>query len=385
MKQRRTESMPPSKSKDSSKPAGKSAKQRTYLSQSDVPLYSLEKALKIPQAIVDNYGKGPATPLEVAAALKVAPANTYFKMQAGASIAYGLTVGGWNAAQIALTPLALKILKPKNEDEPLQGKREALLKPRVIREFLTRYNDSAIPRGDIARNVLEDLNVPRDRTAEVLELILEGARAVGFITESNGKSHANLQGVNPVPVVEDARSDEGEVDRIAELDEPIAIPDMAHTAVAKSADARLTKVFISHGKNQAFIVPIRELLKFGQLEAVVSVEKSTASQPIPQKVMSDMRSCGAAIIHVDGERKLMDLESKEVVALNENVLIEIGAAMALYGERFILLVKDGVKLPSNLQGMYEVRYASEKLDGNETIKLMSSINDMKTKPLPPAP
>jgi predicted nucleotide-binding protein len=75
------------------------------------------------------------------------------------------------------------------------------------------------------------------------------------------------------------------------------------------------------------------------------------------------------------------LESKEVVALNENVLIEIGAAMALYGERFILLVKDGVKLPSNLQGMYEVRYAAEKLDGNETIKLMSSINDMKTKRL----
>jgi hypothetical protein len=28
--------------------------------------------------------------------------------------------------------------------------------------------------------------------------------------------------------------------------------------------------------------------------------------------------------------------------------------------------------------------ASEKLDGNETIKLMSAINDMKTKPLPSA-
>jgi predicted nucleotide-binding protein len=78
----------------------------------------------------------------------------------------------------------------------------------------------------------------------------------------------------------------------------------------------------------------------------------------------------------------MDLESKEVVALNENVLIEIGAAMALYGERFILHVKEGVKLPSNLQGMFEVRYSGDKLDGNETIRLMSSINDMKTKPLP---
>ena len=43
-----------------------------------------------------------------------------------------------------------------------------------------------------------------------------------------------------------------------------------------------------------------------------------------------------------------------------------------------------MKLPSNLQGLFEVRDSGEKLDGNETIKLMSSINDMKTKPLPPA-
>src|SRR5713101_8434258 len=112
------------------KPAAKNAKQRSYLSQTDVPLYSLEKALKIPQAMVDNYGKGPAKPLEVAKVLDVSPTNTYFKMQAGASIAYGLTEGGWNAAQIALTPLALKILKPRNENEPLGARREALLKPR---------------------------------------------------------------------------------------------------------------------------------------------------------------------------------------------------------------------------------------------------------------
>jgi hypothetical protein len=305
-------------------------------------------------------------------------------MHAGASIAYGLTEGGWNAAQIALTPLALMILKPKNEDDPLRGKREALLKPRVIREFLTRYNDAAIPRDDIAHNVLEDLGVPRDRTVDVLKLVMGGAQAVGFITEIKEKKYGNLQGVKPARTAEEAKADQGEGGETPELEEPIVIPDLAPVATATPGDVRLTKVFISHGKNQAFIAPIRELLKFGQLEAVVSVEKSTASQPVTQKVMNDMRSCGAAIIHVDGERKLMDLESKEVVALNENVLIEIGAAMALYGERFILLVKDGVKLPSNLQGMYEVRYAAQKLDGNETINLMSSINDMKTKPLPSA-
>ena len=56
--------------------------------------------------------------------------------------------------------------------------------------------------------------------------------------------------------------------------------------------------------------------------------------------------------------------------------------MALYGETYILLVKDGVKLPSNLQGLFEVRYVGDRLDGNETIKLMNSINDMKTRLLP---
>ena len=147
---------------------------------------------------------------------------------------------------------------------------------------------------------------------------------------------------------------------------------------------RLGRVFISHSRNREFVEPIRQLIKFGNLEAVVSVEQSTVSQPVTQKVMNDMRSCGAAIIHVDSEQKLMEPSdtSKEVIVLNSNVLIEIGAAMALYGERYILLVREGVKLPSNLQGLYEVRYSGDKLDANETIKLMGSINDMKTKPLP---
>lgn len=95
-----------------------------------------------------------------------------------------------------------------------------------------------------------------------------------------------------------------------------------------------------------------------------------------------MRNCGAAIIHVDAERRLMDQEAKEHVELNPNVLIEIGAAMALYGRRFILLVKNGISLPSNLQGLFEVRYEGEALSGDVTIKLLEAINDMKSQSLP---
>ena len=141
-------------------------------------------------------------------------------------------------------------------------------------------------------------------------------------------------------------------------------------------------MFITHGKNTSFLEPIKGLLSFGGLEPVVAVEQQTVSKPVPDKVLEDMRRCGAAIIHVDAERTLMDSEAKEHTLLNENVLIEIGAAMALYGRRFILLVKQGVTLPSNLQGLYEVRYEGDQLDNSTMIKLMEAIKDIKNHELP---
>jgi predicted nucleotide-binding protein len=93
--------------------------------------------------------------------------------------------------------------------------------------------------------------------------------------------------------------------------------------------------------------------------------------------MDDMRSCAAAIIHVGTEMKLLDDGGKEHRSLNENVLIEIGAAMALYKRNFILLVERGLTLPSNLQGLNEVRYDGDRLDYEATMKLLKAFNDFR--------
>jgi len=63
--------------------------------------------------------------------------------------------------------------------------------------------------------------------------------------------------------------------------------------------------------------------------------------------------------------------------LNSNVLIEIGAAMALYGRNFILLVEEGASLPSNLQGLYEVRYEGKSMDAGATMKLLKAFKAFK--------
>ena len=52
--------------------------------------------------------------------------------------------------------------------------------------------------------------------------------------------------------------------------------------------------------------------------------------------------------------------------------------MALYGRKFILLVEKGASLPSNLQGLYEVRHEGGKLDYESTMKLLKAFNDFRS-------
>lgn len=378
-------------------PAQKSPGKRTYISQEDVPYHSLNEALRVGRAIVEEYGGKPCSPLDVAAGLSMAPSSGHFRMTCGASIAYGITEGGCNAKEISLTDLGRRILMTIEEGDDLQAKREAVLRPRVFREFLQKYDQASLPRPEIAVNVLGTLGVPKNRANSVLELILESADEVGFLRQVKDKRYVDLarsgsrvSGGAVKSLDQEERREEPD-SRVPDPPEPadpksnggIGSPILTTSRPGlASPDPANRKVFITHGKNTAFIDPIKRLLAFGELAPVVSVEKQSVSQPVPDKVMNDMRSCSAAIIHVDGEQVLMDKDANEHTVVNPNVLIEIGAAMALYGRRFILLVKDGVKLPSNLQGLYEVRYAGDVLDGAATIKLLEAINDIKNNPLP---
>ncbi|MDR6409676.1 UNVERIFIED_ORG: putative nucleotide-binding protein [Burkholderia sp. 1595] len=362
------------------------------MSQDDVPAYSITEALRVPQAIIDHYGSSATAPIDVASALNLQPASSIFRMLCGAALAYGLTDASAKAASIAPTELAKRILNPLAEGDDLLAKREAVMKPRVLKEFLSKYSGNAVPREDIGQNVLRSMGVPADRAAGVWTLILETADAVGYIRKIKDKSYVHLgAGTAPAPLAPSNGGEQGAPipDPAFELATEVAAPPAASapsSAVVSTPVAKITaqnrKVFITHGKNMAFIEPIKKLLGFGEMIPVVSVEKQSVSMPVPDKVMNDMRDCAAAIIHVDGERQLMDSSANEHTVINENVLIEIGAAMALYGRRFILLVRDGVKLPSNLQGLYEVRYQGDTLDGNVTIKLFEAISAMKSTPLP---
>ena len=135
------------------------------------------------------------------------------------------------------------------------------------------------------------------------------------------------------------------------------------------------RVFITHGRNHKILGQVKELVSYGKLEPVVAMEHETAAKPVPKKVMDDMRTCKAAVIHVSAEKVLYSEHGDIVSQINDNVLIEIGAAMALYGDKFVLLVEEGLELPSNLQGLYECRYSGEELSMPAAMKLLKAFSE----------
>lgn len=355
---------------------------RARVSQTDIPRHTLEDALRIAGALGDQFAKKPTKPYYVADALKISPTSSRWRTLPGASVAFGLTTGGYNALEIALTPLGRRVVAPTTEGDDLTAKREALLKPRVIREFLERYNDNPLPTERIGCNVLEsDMGVAPDAAKKTLDFILAGARSVGLLKDAGGRTYVDLQATSTPPspdpdepsddVEDDVDDDDAGLVFAASEDEgPISPPNPPAPRLNR-------KVFISHGKDRAIVNQLKELLTYGDFEPVVSVERETTSKPVPDKVMDDMRACSAGIIHVGMERRVTDEAGTEHQMLNENVLIEIGAALALYDRRYILLVEQGATLPSNLQGLYQVRYGGTKLDGDATLKLLKAFKNFK--------
>jgi hypothetical protein len=159
------------KATDEPPSAAQPAKRRAYIKQSDIPGASLSEALRVPTAIAEQFGKQPTAPASVALALDLLPRGSQFELLSYAAIAYGLTEGGSKSALISLTDLGTRAVAPLAEGDDVVAMREAFLRPRIIGDFLRRYDGSTLPTDErIARNVLEDLGVPPKRTGEALAM-----------------------------------------------------------------------------------------------------------------------------------------------------------------------------------------------------------------------
>jgi hypothetical protein len=352
---------------------------RNYFKQSEFPLVSLQQAQKIAAAIVDNFAGEGGSPPDVALAIGISPTSSAWPSLAGASIAYGLTAGGVNASAMTITDLGKKLVAPEEEGADITARREAIMRPRLMKEFFEKYRRAKFPNEIIGANVLKAQGIPVDRVENALQIIKENGKYAGVIRDTPTGPFINLDSPGvPAPAATPALPEDDQQDELP----PAADAGRAATTTPKPTsaaafDPKADHVFISHGKQRAIVTQIKELLEFGKFTPVVSVEREATAISVPEKVFEDMRSCAAGIIHVGGEGKYLDPEGNEHTKLNDNVLIEIGAAMALYGKKIILLVEKGVALPSNLQGLYRCEFEGDKLEYDSTMKLLKTFSQFR--------
>lgn len=347
--------------------------------QTNVPSCSVEEALVVPQAIWDNLAGKPCTPLQVCTALNLSPTSSKWRDLSGASIAYGFTSGGWNAKTITLEPLGKRAVAPTEEGDNCLAIREAVQKPTILGRFFEYYSGKKFPKDTIGENMLIDWGVPKERAANVLSLIKENGLFANLLSEIKGSQYITFDDVSSTAIDINIGQDESENEQTLPpaIAEKLDITQASNPIAATPSSTSNNKVFISHGKNRQMVENLKELLKFGSFEPIVSVERESTAISVPEKVFSDMRACCAGIIHIEEEQTLLDANGTEHKVLNENVLIEIGAAIALYGNKIILLCHRGISLPSNLQGLYRCEYDGDKLDYDATMKLLKTFNSFK--------
>lgn len=146
-------------------------------------------------------------------------------------------------------------------------------------------------------------------------------------------------------------------------------------STVKVGSGIVMKIFITHGKNMTLVDQVETMLGLGGFESEVAEDEETAAIPVPEKVFSAMRRCQAGIIIVSADEADKDNAGK--YAINQNVLIEIGAAFVLYDRKVVLVWDKRLPIPSNLQGLYRCEFEGAEFSWTAGMKLMKAIREFR--------
>ncbi len=282
-------------------------------------------------------------------------------MIAGAAVAYGVAEGGAYAERIDLTSLARRIVAPTVEGDDIAAKREALLQPRVIREFLRRYNGSSLPAARIAENVLEELGVPAARTERTFQLIVQSAEALGLLRMINGKAYVEL---DASPTSDEPAGFEPDGDDLGSPDFS-AGDDANRNGDAEPSDlaVALTKprpIFVG-GRKGPSLDQLTKILEEYDLPYRLAEDEANRGRPISQKVAETIRECGAAIIVFTPDEQYFDAEGRPVWKPSENVVHELGAASMQFGHRIVIFREESVTLAVNYSDIGHIVFSKDQL------------------------
>jgi hypothetical protein len=159
-------------------PAGKG--RPSVGSGDNFPRHSLEKALRIPKAILDQHAGKNCSDNE-AAQFVGGTLSGPLQSELASAIKFGL-LDRPTKGQVALTDTARKILRPTSPTQKLEGLREATLHAPVIGDVYKHYRGENLPDPEFFNNALVDqFTVPQAKVTEFRDVFQETLTAAGLL------------------------------------------------------------------------------------------------------------------------------------------------------------------------------------------------------------
>lgn len=150
------------------------------------PRHAVEKALRIPKAILDQNAGKECTVQESAKFLGVGFRGPY-QVEVSSGIKYGLLTRP-SDGRVAVTDRAKQILRPQSPSDELQGIRDAVLGAPVIQDVYGHYRGENLPDDAFFANALTDkFKIPPDKVPEFRSVFFDSLGTAKLLEEHDGK------------------------------------------------------------------------------------------------------------------------------------------------------------------------------------------------------
>jgi len=156
-------------------------------SKAKFPRHAVAKAIRIPQAILDQNAGKPCSRADAAKFLGLGSAAGPFAVEISSALKYGLLEQP-ESGQIQPSELAKKILRPQAASDTIEGYRQAVLNAPDISSVYQHYRGENLPDDQFLKNtVVETYKVPADSFQEFKQIFLESLETADLITKHGDK------------------------------------------------------------------------------------------------------------------------------------------------------------------------------------------------------
>ena len=154
--------------------------------QAQYPRYPVDKALRIPKAILDQNAGKECTDEEAVRFVGVT-LNGSIRVEIVAATKYGYLERP-ASGRLKLSDFARKILRPQGARDIVDGYRKAILKAPEFSDVYKHYRGENLPDQQFFDNALVDtFKIPQTKISEFKSIFIDSLRKAELIDEANGK------------------------------------------------------------------------------------------------------------------------------------------------------------------------------------------------------